>query len=643
MSDIQRDERLCLTCLSCLRNCPAKAISLKARRIISERCIYCGACVSACPDRHYHSGARERFDQLKSSRKKIALVSSMLPAAVIEYEPEKISAGLVQLGFDEVYLADSGLSLVAENYRKEMARMKSSPLLSSQCPPMVEYIEKYYPDLVDNLACVVSPELACARYLAKRMPGAALVLVSPCPGRGRELERNLPDAIAVSFSELAEIFAQNTINLGKLPRKGFSNLNLEPGSAYMEEGDLCRAVMQSDAGIKADGAYAGGFEEIQRTLESARMGELKTRFLELSFCKGGCAGSPEINNRLSVWQRTELAKNFLRSRSAAERNKLKVMADPEINLGCEFSAKRVQSLEPGNDKIKDSLHKLGLDPGSPHHNCRVCGYDSCREFAKALIGNEAEPDFCFPALITRMSRIDEKFLRSERLANMGQIASGLAHEVNNPLGLASGYTQTLLGNEKLGKEMKEVLGLIRDEIQNAAGIIQNFLNLSRERPARFESVNFYDELAATLRLITPRLESSGIVLSLDYVPGPVVLKCDPYGIQQVLTNILLNAWQAMPQGGTLFISVRETPDQVTIRIRDTGMGIRPEHLPRIFDPFFTTKPVGMGTGLGLTIVYKIIEQHSGDIRVKSEPGKGAEFMVTIPRSQAGAKSEAARR
>ena len=632
-----------MTCLACLRNCPVKAISLKARRIIVERCIHCSACVSVCPDRHYHSCSPEKFDQLKSSRKKIALVSALLPAAIIEFEPEKISAGLYQLGFDDVYLADSGLLVVAEKYRKELARLKSSPLLSSQCPPMVEYIEKYYPDLVDNLACVVSAELACARYLAKRMPGAALVLVSPCPGRGRELERNLPDAIVISFSELVEIFARNKIDPGKLPRKEFSRLNLDSGSAYIGAGDLCRAVMQSDAGIKADCAYVGGFEEIQRTLESIRLGELKTGFLELSFCKGGCAGSSGINNRLSVWQRTELAKNFIKSKSAAEKNKLKIIANPEIDLGCEFSAKRVQSMEPGNDKIKDALRKLGMDPESPHHNCRVCGYDSCREFATALIRNEAEPDFCFPALITRMSRIDEKFLRSERLANMGQIASGLAHEVNNPLGLASGYTQTLLGNQKLNKEMKEVLGLIRDEIQNAAGIIQNFLNLSRERPARFESVNFYDELAATLRLLTPRLESSGIVLNLDYMPEPVVLECDPYGIQQVLTNIFLNAWQAMPQGGTLFISVRETPDQVTIRIRDTGPGIKPEHLPRIFDPFFTTKPVGMGTGLGLTIVYKIIEQHNGDIRVKSEPGKGAEFIVTIPRSQAGAQSEAGRR
>jgi signal transduction histidine kinase len=182
--------------------------------------------------------------------------------------------------------------------------------------------------------------------------------------------------------------------------------------------------------------------------------------------------------------------------------------------------------------------------------------------------------------------------------------------------------------------------LIRDEIQNAAGIIQNFLNLSRERPARFERVDFYDELASTLRLLTPRLEASNILLSLDYVPEPLPLECDPYGLQQVLTNIFLNAWQAMPRGGTLFISVRDTTDQISVSIRDSGAGIAPEHIPRIFDPFFTTKPVGMGTGLGLTIVYKIIEQHNGDIRVRSEPGKGAEFIVTIPRSQNKSQSKA---
>jgi signal transduction histidine kinase len=441
---------------------------------------------------------------------------------------------------------------------------------------------------------------------------------------------------------LSEMFVQNKVDPARLSRKDFSSLDLDAGPACIGTDDLSRAVTDGYPGEKPVCVRAGGINEIRRVLESVRLGGLQAGILDLHFCKDGCAGSSGINNRLSVWQRTELAGNFLASRHAAANNRLKVIASPEINLGCEFSAKRVQGVEPDSDKVRDTLHKLGIDADSTH-NCRVCGYDSCREFARAVIRNEAERDYCFPALVRKMSRIDEKFLRSERLANMGQIASGLAHEVNNPLGLASGYTQTLLGDEKLNKDMKQVLGLIRDEIQNAAGIIQNFLNLSRERPARFESVNFYDELAATLRLVTPRLESSGIVLNLDYMPEPLVLECDPYGIQQVLTNIFLNAWQAMPQGGTLFISVRETPDQVAIRIRDTGMGIRPDDLPRIFDPFFTTKPVGMGTGLGLTIVYKIIEQHHGDLRVRSDPGKGAEFTVTIPRSQSLGRPEAAGR
>jgi signal transduction histidine kinase len=359
--------------------------------------------------------------------------------------------------------------------------------------------------------------------------------------------------------------------------------------------------------------------------------------VELSFCSGGCAGSPEIINRLGIWQKIELAENFLKSRKIAKRNHLKIIPSPGTNFEAEFSAKRVQLMEPANEKLKDALARIGIGPEMP--NCKVCGYNSCGEFAAALIRGEADPAFCFPALAKRMTRMDEKFLRSERLASVGQIAAGLAHEVNNPLGLASGYAQTLFKNEKLSDQAKQILVLIRDEIEHAASIIQNFLNLARERPARFETVNFYDVLAATLRLVAPRLEASGIALILDYIPEALLLECDSYGLQQVFTNIVLNAWQAMPEGGKLFISVRALPDQVIVKFRDVGVGIKSEHIPKLFDPFFTTKPPGMGTGLGLTIAYKIIEQHKGDIQALSEPGKGAEFVITLPRAPAKKQSE----
>jgi len=585
-----------------------------------------------CPERHYRSSGLETFASTSTSAKKIALVSPLLPAAMVEYEPEKIAGALYQLGFDQVLLADSGLQLLAQNYVLELKNSPNHPLIASHCPPMVEYIEKFCADLVPHLARLVSPELACARYLAERMPRSKIFVITACPGKARELERNLAEAFSLSFSELARLLSEKALDPGKIPRREFQNLDLDSGSMPFVAGDLAKAVGEAFGQPHFKPVFGSGFIEARRILESFRLGELKSELLELSFCTGGCAGSPWIENRLSVWQRAELARNFLKSKKAAQRNKLKLIPTLEIRLGAEFRPQRMQLSEPGSEKLRQTLSRLGIPADSRSSNCQVCGYGSCEEFAKALLREEVEPNYCFPALARKLTRLDEKYLRSERLASIGQIAAGLAHEVNNPLGLASGYAQTLLNDPKLGASHKEVLGLIRDEISNAAGIIQNFLNLSRERPAHFSKVNFYDVLAATLRLVAPRLEASAIVLNLDYVPEPVVLECDPYGLQQVFTNLLLNSWQAMPNGGKLYVSVKADADQVIVKVRDTGTGIKPEHIPQLFDPFFTTKPSGQGTGLGLTMAYKIIEQHGGDIRVRSEYGKGAEFTVSIPRS-----------
>ena len=124
-----------------------------------------------------------------------------------------------------------------------------------------------------------------------------------------------------------------------------------------------------------------------------------------------------------------------------------------------------------------------------------------------------------------------------------------------------------------------------------------------------------------------------MVLNLNYLPDRLWIECDPQGLQQVFTNLIINAWQAMPEGGVLSISVEADSEQVKIKFKDTGAGIAPEHLNRLFDPFFTTKPAGQGTGLGLTMAYKIIEEHGGDIQVKSQPGKGAEFIISLPLRQ----------
>ena len=630
MGSPYRDDNSCPLCLSCLRGCPTQAIALAQKRIIEAQCIHCGVCQFICPQQHYHSdNLTELEETLNRWGKKIALISGLIGGAVIEYEPEKIAGALNQLGFEEVYLADFGLKMIAQAYQELLGNFQNPPLIFSHCPAVVEYVEKFYPDLISHLAPVISPELASLKYLSELKKGAHLVLVSACPPRKEELTKNLMDYPLITFPELKQFFIMRKIDLGKVPAKQFQTLPLPAENSFIAEGDLVKAVLEDSS--KA--LVASGMEEIQRILNCIRLGEFRDKLVELNFCKGGCIGSLAITNHLSLIRRKELAKNYLQARKEVEQSRLRLVPNLKIKLECQFNARRVQLLEPNPEKIKLALNNLGFDSDFPKLNCKICGYPSCEEFAKALLRNEVEPNYCFPSLLRNMSRLDERFLRSERLASVGQMAVTLAHEINNPLGLASGYVQTLLSNKKLSKEIKEVLNLIREGIEDAANIIQNLLTLSRDRPLSFSLNNLYDVIGATLRLIAPKLETSGIFLNLDYIPEPLFIECDPQALQQVFTNLLLNAWQAMPAGGTLSISVQTQPGQVIISFKDTGVGIKPEHLPRLFDPFFTTKAPGEGTGLGLAIVYKIIESHKGDIQVRSDTGKGAEFIISLPLSQ----------
>ncbi len=636
MRGIFRADQPCGRCLNCLRSCPTQAIALAKKQVLSDRCIHCGICLTACPEQCYQTEGLDRLKKvLASPLRKIALVSPLVAAAVIESDPEQMAAALCRLGFDEVYLADAGLKMVAEEYRKTLARTNST-LIASHCPAVTELIEKFYPELVGALMPALSPELACVRYLTRSSGPAGMVLVSACPGRGFEQKAYSGAATVISFTDLRRAWSKSGIEPAQLPRRKFSSLHLPGESALLGQGDLLEAAR--GGGAEPAGLVASGYDQVKQILDSIRLGEVRARLLELNFCAGGCVGSPAVTSRLGLGQRKDRAANYLSSRSAAERVNLRVLPSLEIDLRAGFSAKRTQRPEPGADKVKAALSNLGFNSELEVTNCSVCGYPSCAEFAQALLRGDAESNYCFPALIRKMERVDERILRSERLASVGQIASALAHEVNNPLGLASGYAQAIAGDERLPADLREIIGLIREEIENAASTIQNLLSLSRDRPLKFERVNLYEVLAATLRLVAPRLETSGISLKFNYVPSPVLLECDPYGLQQVFTNLVLNAWQAMPEGGTMNVSVEAGPEQVELAFRDTGGGIKPEHLPRLFDPFFTTKPPGEGTGLGLTIAYNIIERHQGDIRVWSQLGKGTEFKITLPLSQGMSRS-----
>jgi PAS domain S-box-containing protein len=232
--------------------------------------------------------------------------------------------------------------------------------------------------------------------------------------------------------------------------------------------------------------------------------------------------------------------------------------------------------------------------------------------------------------ITARVRLEEQLQHTEKMASVGLLAAGVAHEVNTPLAGISSYTQLLRGQLEEDDPRQQVLEKIEKQSFRAAKIINGLLNFSRSSGTEFDRVDVNKVLADVLALVEHQLDGSRIRVRRELAPQVPPVRGNENRIQQVFFNLILNARDAMPSGGWLTLRTHADDDTVVVEVSDTGHGIRREHIRRIYDPFFTTKGIGKGTGLGLSVSYGIVQEHGGAIFVESDPGQGTTFQVALP-------------
>jgi signal transduction histidine kinase len=561
---------------------------------------------------------------------------------------------LRKLGFASVHEVSFGADLVAAEYTKLLATCNGHRYISSSCPAIVGYVERYHPDLVDSIAPIVSPMIALARYLRSKAGEADLriVFVGPCIAKKTEGE-DAPvggdiDAV-LTFRELHELLRRQGVTPHETAASDFDPPGGGTGALYpISRGALQASGINEDL-LTGEIIATQGQHHVREAISEFADGNLSTKLLELLCCEG-CIMGAGMTADLPLFIRRRCVQEYVCERLESldqEQWQHDLEAAADIPLQRKFTVRDQRICTPPEKELDQILARLGKPSADDELNCGACGYHTCREHAVAIHLGLAENEMCLPHTIDRLSRANqqleeshnqlataqEALMQSEKLASMGQLAAGIAHEVNNPLGIVLMYSHLLMDDCESDDDRYPDIQMIAEQADRCKNIVGGLLHFARQNKVVRYPVDV-EELVK--RVVSPIRAPEGIIVELNSSLQDPMAHLDKDQIAQVITNLVNNAMAAMDNAGTITVFCSGDDSTVEIAVTDTGSGIRKENLKKIFEPFFTTKQPGKGTGLGLAVSYGIAKMHCGDIRVESNADAdvgptGTKFTVRLPR------------
>jgi len=671
MSIVSTIPEKCRRCYACVRECPAKAIKVIAGQatVIAEQYVACGNCVKVCTQKAKriedatmlvsrmlspgHAGAKSA-GYLGAV---IAIIAPSFPAAFADTSPGRIVAALRRLGFAQVWEVAFGAELVSREYARlaRQAIRGGQTVVSTPCPAIVSYVQKYLPRLQGSLAHVVSPMIATARAIrAKFGSGIRIVFIGPCIAKKAEIKdpfvQGTVDAV-LTYEELLSMFDAAGIQPGSEEPAELDGPRAFLGRSIPISGGLLRA-----AGIDADilqnnVLVTEGKDRVLPVFRELADGKSRARVLDVLFCEG-CINGPKMTNSLSVFARKEMLTDHINERngSMSGRDIQEELAEfDQVDLSRDFREEAVVLPQPGEAEIAGALQRMRKFGPEDQLNCGSCGYPSCRDKAVAVCQGLAEVSMCLPYLVEELEgtlsilqrshqATQDKLVQTERLASMGQISAGVAHEINNPLSTILLYSHMLLKAHREGDPESEDIQMIVSEANRCRTIMRGLLDFARQSrvvKTPMDLRRLVRDLVDTMNL---KLDPKVVRVRCEIAPALPRLMLDADQVRQMLVNLIQNGIDAVEEIGrtdgtgevVASAGLSAAGDRVHLTVSDNGCGMPPEVVKEIFTPFYTTKQLGKGTGMGLSIVYGVVKMHAGDITVDSSPGQGTSFLVRIP-------------
>ncbi len=636
----------CRVCYTCVRSCPAKAIKVEGGQayVIVERCIGCGNCVKVCSQgaKVYYKSLGDVVVMLESGKKAIACIAPSFPAEFAEIPDYKVFVGMLRsLGFSKVVEVGFGADLVAFKY-KELFERKDKHYITSDCPAVMFFVRQYYPGLTENLAPVDSPAMAIAKVVREKYgDDYSLVFIGPCIAKKAESE--LFDHV-MTFAELRQLFDIYGVKPENALPSDFDEPKAGRGAIFPVSSGLLQTINRPLSFDNNGIVVADGHKYFKEAIKEFAEGTLSDFHLELLACEG-CINGAGFTNKDSIYKKKNRIAEYVRQKLEnldTEKWNENFEKYSKLDLTRTFEPMDRRLPLPSEDEIQAVLRRMGKLTKNDYLDCGACGYDTCREHAIAVAQGLAEPETCLPYTIEKLHQsireledTRQALVQSEKLASMGQLSAGIAHELNNPLGVITLYANILKDETDKNSQLYSDLETIAEQAERCKKIVGGLLNFARKQQVNLRQTDLYEFVCSAIKgIVIP--DNVDVTVHNNLSDRMVWIDCDQ--MQQVVLNLVKNAIEAMPQGGKVEILLYDQDeDKVVIEVKDNGTGIAPENLDRIFTPFFTTKEQGKGTGLGLPLVYGIIKMHKGQIFVKSnnDPRKGdtgTTFVIKLPRN-----------
>ncbi|HSN50754.1 MAG TPA: [Fe-Fe] hydrogenase large subunit C-terminal domain-containing protein, partial [Bacteroidales bacterium] len=514
-------------------------------------------------------------------------------------------------------------------------------------PSIVNYIKHYHPNLVDNLAPIVSPMVAMSRVVHARYgDDVKIVFIGPCVAKKAE-STEIDEAI--TFTELRELFDLFKITPEKSQPSDFDQPAGGRGAIFPVTRGLLQTANINDDAITGNIIAAEGRIDFQGALKEFEAGLIKNQHMELLACEG-CIMGPGLSKNGKQYNRRALVSSYANQKmkvldSDSWQKLFDEYSDLDLSVRHRSEDRRPEIIDESG--LAEVLASMGKITKKDQLDCGACGYETCIEHAIAIKKGLAEVEMCLPFTIEKLhksvkdlalsneklSSMKQALKQSEKLAHMGQLSAGIAHELNNPLGVVMMYSNILLDESPADDPVREDLKLIVEQAGRCKKIVGGLLNFARKNQVNYQSVSIRDLADKSLESI---IVPENVKISVSDMTTTPDAMLDIEQMTQVLTNLVKNAVDAMPGGGSIDVILEDTLGDVSIIIKDTGTGIKEEDKAKIFEPFFTTKAIGVGTGLGLATAYGIVKMHKGQITVESntDPARGptgTSFKIILPR------------